>query len=122
MKRYDEAVTTLRMRWDRQVSLRTQIGCDSIWQRLTLCLETHRLLLRYGPAFSRSELLRISCRKLYGKERVKHQTKSDMKMYHLLEQEFGEGEWPPPVISRQKHKLIAATLDYILNQRIKNKQ
>ena len=41
---YDDIIALLAGRIERGVTQRTQIGRDSQWQRVTLCLELHRLM------------------------------------------------------------------------------
>ena len=107
---YPDIIAQLVGRIERGVTQRTQIGRDSQWQRVTLCLELHRLLRRFGDAMECYPLLRLLAMKLYGTERDKAQLKTDMNVYHQLEAAFGDGDWPEPSVTPYQHRLIANAL------------
>ena len=106
---YDDIIALLVGRIERGVTQRTQIGRDSQWQRVTLCLELHRLMEHY-KGFGRYELLNLTMQTVYGCERDKHQCKADLKVYAQMEQAFGDGEWPLPDIRPDVHRKIRNAL------------
>lgn len=106
---YSDIIALLVRRIERGVTQRTQIGRDSQWQRVTLCLELHRLMERY-KGFGRYELLSLTMQTVYGRKRDKHQCKADLKVYAQMEQAFGDGEWPLPDIHPDLHRKIRNAL------------